>query len=82
MTSISRRHSAMKASRSQRWSGLPAFFSTVRSMLIPFRSRPKGKRTARPSIRWERAIMSIIEYDITAPMCHEPEGYGGGVSIT
>ncbi len=72
----------MNASRSHLWSGLPVFFSTVRSMLIPFRSRPNGKRTARPSMRCARAIMSIREYAITAPTCHEPLGYGGGVSIT
>src|SRR2546422_9404082 len=46
IASISFRQSWMNASRSHRWSALPVFFSTVRSMLIPLRSRPNGKRTA------------------------------------
>src|SRR5256884_251868 len=82
IASISFRHSAMNASRFHRWSGFPVFLSTVRSMLIPFRSSPNGNRTARPSMRCPRAIMSIFEYAMTAPTCHEPLGYGGGVSMT
>src|SRR3989442_15468098 len=79
---ISSRHFSMNDSRSHSWRGFPYFFSTVRSMLIPFRSRPKGNTTALPSIRWERAIMSMREYATTAPGCQSPLGYGGGVSIT
>src|SRR5256885_7430652 len=51
-------------------------------MLIPFRSRPNGNRTAGPRVRCARAIMSIIAYAMTAPTCQDPLGYGGGVSIT
>ena len=82
MPEISSRHFSMNSSRSHSWRGLRYFFSTVRSMLIPFRSSPIGKRTALPSIRWALADMSISEYPTTAPGCHSPLGYGGGVSIT
>ena len=82
MREISSRHFAMNSSRSHSWSGFRYFRSTVRSMLIPFRSSPIGKRTAFPSIRWALATMSIREYPTTAPGCQSPLGYGGGVSIT
>src|SRR2546427_751383 len=46
------------------------------------RTGPDGHRTPGRSMRGARAIMPIIAYAMTAPTCHEPLGYGGGVSIT
>src|SRR5207302_1565655 len=51
----------MKASRSHRWSGLPVFFSTVRSMLIPFRSRPNSFADLLGERRRSRRVYLYLE---------------------
>jgi len=46
----------------------------------PNASKPIGRKTFSPCIRWKRAIASVGVTMYQCPMCRSPEGYGYMVS--
>ncbi len=60
--------------------GLMSFLIAAFSAGRPNASKPIGRKTFSPCIRWKRAIASVGVLMYQCPMCRSPDGYGYIVS--
>ena len=62
------------------WAGWTPLLMAAFSAGSPKASKPMGKKTLSPFMRWKRAIASVGVQMYQCPMCRSPDGYGYIVS--